>query len=54
MRVFLPIQGVPLAVPFALARAFDSPLWDGAFRPVTPGALTFRCDVLLFFAGGRA
>jgi hypothetical protein len=48
--------GVPVAVPFAvpIASSHDrhSPLRDGAFRRITPGALA-AVRVLVSRAGGR-
>jgi hypothetical protein len=53
MSALLPIQGVPLAVPFASSHDCRLPLWDKAFGRITPGALSVCCAVL-FPSGGRA
>jgi hypothetical protein len=52
MTPCLPIEGVPIAVPFALSHGRRSPLWDAAFRRITPGALA-PVVVLLSLPGGR-
>jgi hypothetical protein len=46
-------QGAPVAAPFASSREPRSPLWDGAFRRITPGALSLLLCGLLS-VGGRA
>jgi len=52
MSCGLLFRGVPVAVPFALSHGRHSPLWHGAFRRITPGALSLLLCVLLL-AGGR-
>jgi hypothetical protein len=56
MRRGLLLQDVPFACPFAcpLARSHErrSPLWRGAFRRITPGALAVFGVVLLSWMGG--
>jgi hypothetical protein len=53
MRRRLLLRNVPLASPVALSHDRYSPLWHGAFRQITPGALTLLWWVLLSLAGGR-
>lgn len=56
MRRGLLLQGVPFGSPLAcpLASSHDrrSPLWRGAFRRITPGALAVCGVVLLVWLGG--
>jgi hypothetical protein len=47
-------RDVPLASPVALSHDRRSPLWHGAFRQITPGALALLLCVLSSFVGGRA
>jgi hypothetical protein len=47
------VQGVPVAVPLALSHTRQQPLWNGASRRITPGALTLPLRALLFPVGGR-
>ena len=46
-------SGAPVAVPFASSHDRHAPLWDGASRRITPGALSLLSCVLLSLAGGR-
>ena len=52
MSLCLRPQGVPFAVPFALSHDCYAPLWDRAFRRITPGALSAVRVLLMFPAGG--
>jgi hypothetical protein len=47
------LGGAPVAAPFASSHERRAPLWDGAFRRITPGALSAVRVLLLFPAGGR-
>lgn len=51
MSAYMKAWGVPVAVPLAMSRVCDSPLWIVAFRRITPGADVLVC-VELFPAGG--
>jgi hypothetical protein len=46
------LGGAPVAAPLASSHGRRTPLWDGAFRRITPGVLS-AVRVLLFPAGGR-
>jgi len=52
MRRGLLLRNLPLASPVALSHDRRSPLWHGAFRQITPGALSLPLSVLLFASGG--
>lgn len=52
MRHGLQLQYLPLASPVALSHDRCSPLWKGASRQITPGALSLPLSVLLFVSGG--
>jgi len=54
MSARLLVGGVPVAVPFALSRQPRSPLWDGRFWRITPGALSLAWCVLLSLPGGQS
>ncbi len=44
----------PIACPLASSQDACLPLWDRAFRRITPGALCLCCAVLSSRAGGRS
>ena len=44
----------PVGAPVALSDGCRSPLWDSAFRRLTPGALARLLGVLWSVVGGRA
>jgi len=46
------VRGAPVAAPVASSHDRYSPLWDGPFQRITPGALA-AVRVLLSRAGGR-
>jgi hypothetical protein len=58
MRCGLFLQGVsfaaPIGAPIASSNGCRSPLWDGTFQRITPGALALLLCVLLSVVGGRA
>jgi hypothetical protein len=46
--------GAPIGAPIASSNGCRSPLWDGTFRRITPGALALLLCVLLSVVGGWA
>jgi hypothetical protein len=54
MSRFLPIRGVPVAVPIASSHDCQRPLWNEASRRITPGALSPPLFVFMFPVGGRS
>jgi hypothetical protein len=54
MRRCLLFGDAPVAAPVASSQECPAFLWDGAFRRITPGALSLRLSVLLFLPGGQA
>jgi hypothetical protein len=48
------VGGAPLAAPIASSQMCRTPLWDGAFWRITPGALSAVAVQLSLLTGGRA